>query len=251
MQVFISKSKIQFESKSTNGSLCQNNYICLVIATNLHILLQMKIKLIAILFFAATFALNAQDTVRIIHANYTTVFDKTLKYPVYVEWWDTRAKVNCSDPLPRKNQFQPDPELPFDTNLKSDYYKSGYDRGHMCPAADNKCLGALGLKECFYFSNMAPQVHSLNGGTWEKVERMTRDLSVQFDSVHVWAGSVGVNGRIGSVTVPLKCWKVIHVLRTGEWYSYIMLNEKEQNSIDPLKVSKHEVEKLSGFRFKL
>ena len=209
----------------------------------------MKILLLTALFIAAVFSLKAQDTVRIIHTNYTTVFDKALKYPVYVEWWNTREKVNCPDPLPRKDQFSPDPKLPFDTNLKSDYYKSGFDRGHMCPVADNKCLGEQVQKECFYFSNMAPQVHSLNAGNWGKVERMTRDLSVRYDSVHVWAGSIGNNGQIRSVTLPSKCWKVIHVLSTGEWYSYIMLNEKKQAGLDTQKVSKHDVEKLTGFKF--
>jgi len=211
----------------------------------------MKQFLLLTLFLAISSCILAQDTIRIHHTNYITIFDKTLKYPVYVEWWDTREKVNCENPLPRKDQFKPDPELPFDTNLKKDYYKSGYDRGHMCPAADNKCLGQQVLKECFYFSNMAPQTHSLNAGDWEKVERLTRDLSIENDSVHVWAGSVGVKTKIQTVSVPEKCWKVIHVLRTGEWHFYVMNNEKEiQTGIHSHEVSKQDVEKLSGFRFR-
>ena len=211
----------------------------------------MKQTLLLTILLAISIYTKSQDTIRIIHTNFTTIFDKTLKYPVYVEWWDTREKVSCSNPLPRKDQFKPDPEIPESTNLKIDYFKSGYDRGHMCPAADNKCLGEQVLKECFYFSNMAPQTHSLNAGDWEKVERLTRDLSIENDSVHVWAGSVGVRTKIQSVSVPLKCWKVIHILKTGEWYSYIMDNDTEQQAgVHSHEVNKLEVEKLTGFRFR-
>lgn len=210
----------------------------------------MRQYLLLLIFLTINLYTEAQDTVRIKHSNYITVFDKNLRYPVLVEWWNTKEKVSCSEPLPRKDQFNPDPALPDETNLSTDYLKSGYDRGHMCPAADNKCLGEQVMKECFYFSNMAPQVHSLNAGDWEKVERLTRDLSIQFDSVHVWAGSVGVKAKIKTVSVPIKCWKVIHILKTGEWHSYIMENEKEvQRGIHSHEVSKNEVEKLTGFRF--
>ena len=161
---------------------------------------------VAILFVSAT---QAQDTVRLKHTNYTTVFSVSKHYPVLVEWWATRAKVGCEKPLPRKDKFAPDPLLPEDSDLADDYKGSGFDRGHMSPAADNQCQTPLVQDECFYFTNMAAQYHSLNAGTWKSLETLTRNLALQKDSIHVWTGNIGVMKRIGKVAVQRQCWKVI------------------------------------------
>ena len=68
-------------------------------------------------------SLKAQDTVRLVHKEYLTVFSKSLKYPVLVEWWLTKEKVNCTNPIPRKDQFIPDPLLASETDLTKDYYR--------------------------------------------------------------------------------------------------------------------------------
>ena len=182
-----------------------------------------KILFILLVLFIHN-SIKSQDTIRIKHINYTTVFSKSLKYPIIVEWWETREKVGCSDPLPRKNQFKPDPLLVEETDLKSDYTGAGLDRGHMCPAADNECLGDEVLAECFYFSNMAPQYHSLNAGDWKSLETLTRNISLAKDSVHIWAGSIGVAKKIGSVSVPKQCWKVIYIVKDKEWQAYLFDN---------------------------
>ena len=104
------------------------------------------------------------------HTNYATFFSTTKYYPLYVEWWLTKSKVNCVEPLERKNDFRPDPLLYNGTNLNNDYSKSGYDRGHMSPAADNLCLGINVRMEGNYFSNISPQTHSLNAGDWNSLE---------------------------------------------------------------------------------
>ena len=39
-------------------------------------------------------SLQAQDVVVLKHTNYTSHFSKSKHYPVMVEWWITRAKVN-------------------------------------------------------------------------------------------------------------------------------------------------------------
>ncbi len=203
-----------------------------------------------ILFILSFVAAKAQDTIRIKHTNYTTIFSKSNHYPVLVEWWETKKKVSCKSPLPRKDQFGPDPLLMKETDLMEDYIHSGTDRGHMCPAADNECLGDKILTECFYFSNMAPQYHSLNAGDWKSLETLTRDLSIKEDSIHVWAGNVGVAKKIGKVSVPTKCWKVIYIVKTKEWMSFIFDNNTSSpDGIHNNQVDLIEIEKLTGFKF--
>jgi len=197
-------------------------------------------------------SLKAQDTVRLVHKEYITVFSKSLKYPVLVEWWATKAKVACKNQLPRKDQFAADPLLAKETDLMADYKGSGTDRGHMSPAADNECSGVKVLEECFYFSNMAPQYHSLNAGDWKSLETLTRDLAAKEDSVKVWAGSIGSAKQIGKIHVPTKCWKVIYIKKTKEWMAYIFNNDTSKpDGINNNKVTKEEIEKLTGFKFKI
>jgi endonuclease G len=170
----------------------------------------------------------AQDTIRLKHTNYTSVYSKSKNYPVLVEWWATKEKVSCPKPLSRKDNFKPDPLLPNNTNLADDYKGSGFDRGHMMPAADNLCQTPQVQDECFYFSNMSAQYHSLNAGDWKGVETLERKLSSEKDSVHVWCGNLGQIAKIGEVSVPEKCWKVIYVKSTNEWMAFLFVNDKKK-----------------------
>ena len=187
------------------------------------------------------------------HKGYTTMFDTVLKYPVLVRWVDTKNRVECgADKLARKDKFAPDPYLHAETNLEKDYVGSGYDRGHMCPAADNEC-DPDELVECFYFSNMAAQPHALNAGDWKSVEEETRQLTLANDSVYVWCGSVGIAKKFGvhNVVAPTKCWKVIYVVKTKIYLAYIMDNTfNKPVGMAHWAVKVPDVEKLTGFTFK-
>jgi endonuclease G len=208
--------------------------------------------LIVFLVFIINVSLKAQDTVRLVHKEYVTIFSKSLKYPVLVEWWVTKAKVTCTNPLPRKDRFAPDPFLIAETDLSVDYKGSGTDRGHMSPAADNKCSGPAAIIESFYFSNMVPQYRSLNAGDWKTLEVLTRDLAAKKDSIKVWCGSVGEAKKIGRVSVPIKCWKIIYVKKTKEWSAYLFNNDQSKpDGLANNKVTVKEIEKLTNLKFKI
>lgn len=195
--------------------------------------------------------LFAQDVVVLKHTNYTTHFSKSKKYPVMVEWWETRAKIGCSNPIPRKDNFKPDPLLPNETDLAADYVGSGYDRGHLMPAKSNQCQTPAIQDECFYFSNMAAQTHRLNAGDWKSLETLTREWAVKEDSVHIWAGNVGEIKRIGKVAVPKQCWKVVYYKKSNEWMAFLFDNDQSNpDGLNNNKVDLIDIEKLTGFKFK-
>jgi endonuclease G len=207
--------------------------------------------LLAIIFVFFAIGGRAQDVVVIKHTNYTTHFSKSKKYPVEVEWWITKAKVGCPTPLARKDNFKPDPQLPNETDLINDYKGSGTDRGHNMPAAENQCQTQDVQDECFYFSNMTAQYHSLNAGDWKSVEVLERQLAMENDSVHVWCGSIGVAKKIGSVSVPTQCWKVIYVKKTKTYMAYLFNNTADKpTGIDSHKVDVSDIEKLTHLKFK-
>ena len=193
----------------------------------------------------------AQDVVVIKHTNYTTHFSKSKKYPVMVEWWETRSKVGCATPLPRKDNFKPDPQLPIETDLSSDYVGSGLDRGHMMSAKSNQCQTQQVQDECFYFSNMSAQYHSLNAGDWKSLETATREWAIKDDSIHIWAGNLGEIKRIGKVAVPKECWKVVHDLKTKEWFFFLFTNSSDKPSgLKSHEVDRDILEKATGYKFR-
>ena len=211
----------------------------------------MKKLLTLIAFTLILIGSKAQDIVVLKHTNYTSHFSKSKKYPVMVEWWETKAKVACATPLPRKDAFQPDPQLMVETDIKADYVGSGYDRGHMSPAASNQCQTADVQIECFYMSNMAAQTHRLNAGDWKSLEVLTRDIASKQDSVHIWAGNVGEIKKIGRVSVPKQCWKVVYYKKSNEWMAFLFDNDQSApDGVYNNKVELIDIEKLTGLKFK-
>lgn len=211
-----------------------------------------------------------KDTITLVHIGYKTLWSSTLDYPLMVEWWDTKERVVCKQ-IPRKYNFGPDPLLPKETDIQKEYEVANksqrekglkvFDRGHMSPAADNQCPLVINgkqisaeilQKECFYFTNMAPQYHSLNAGDWKKLEERTRELTAIHDSIYVWCGSVGTQTVIADLHIPVKCWKIIYIKKLKVYECYIFNNTPDKPvGLDKWKVNKQDVEKLTGFKFNL
>lgn len=211
-----------------------------------------------------------KDTITLVHIGYKTLWSSTFDYPLKVEWWGTKERIICNK-IPRKDNFGPDPLLSKETDIQNQYDSlnkfqrkeklKGIDRGHMLPAADNQCSLFINgeqipadilQKECFYFTNIAPQYHSLNAGDWKKLEERTRELISIHDSIYVWCGSVGTQKVIADLHIPVKCWKVIYIKRLKIYECYIFSNTPDMPvGLGRCKVNKQEVEKLTGFKFNL
>lgn len=201
--------------------------------------------LLPLFFILSLTSAKSQDTVRLIHKNYTTVFSKSKAYPVLVQWWVTKRQVSCPTPVKRVDRFVPDPLLPKETDLALFYKGSGFDRGHMSPAADNLCDGELIMFECFYFSNMSPQYHSLNAGDWKSLETHTREIALKYDSIKVWCGNLGEVKKIGKLSIPEKCWKVIYIKSLKKYHYYIFNNDQSKpDGMSNNEVSPEEFKKL-------
>ena len=201
-----------------------------------------------LVFFLLALPLQAQDTVRVKHDNYESVFSVSKRYPVLVEWTVTRSKLECKNPAKRTDKFLPDPQIKKESNIDEDYVKSGFDRGHISPAADARC-NEKHMAESFYFTNMAPQYPGLNRGQWKNLEEWTRVLAVENDSVFVQAGCVGEIMRIKRVAVPTHCWKVIRVKDQVEAYVFPNVPEKSK-SFEMHKVPLDSVKKLTKLPIK-
>ena len=103
---------------------------------------------------------------------YTTSYNKDTRLPNWVAWCLTAEHTAGKYKRPGK-AFHEDEDVPKPRAVDWDYYNSGYDRGHMCPAADNK-WSADAMYESFLFTNMCPQNHILNVGDWNEMENQCR-----------------------------------------------------------------------------
>jgi endonuclease G len=149
----------------------------------------------------------------------------------------------------RTDNFRIDPKVKSNPVGSGDYSGSGYDRGHNMNAEDNRC-DKVGMDESFYFSNMTPQVPQLNRGVWKSLETEVREAAAVADSVKVWMGSVGEIKKIGKLSIPSQCWKVIYIKKSGQYFAWIFPNEiPKDKAVKTYEVKIIDVEKLSGLKF--
>ena len=189
--------------------------------------------------------------------NYTVSFNKKHNIPNWVAWHITSDELVERES--RTNDFQPDPELSTrDAVTTQDYVGSGYDRGHMCPAADNRYHWKT-MNECFYMTNMCPQHHHLNTGLWNDLEQQCRRMVNSRNGVYVVCGPIVSSdaspryiGRAHKVRVPDAFFKVIlSGVEQGrpKGLAYIFDNEVTTGSLENYACTIDEVEEITGIDF--
>ena len=184
------------------------------------------------------------------HTYYTLSYSEADKQAEWVAYYLTPASIN--GPQKRSSKFLPDPLLSNPVGSNS-YTKSGYDRGHLCPAADMK-LNAVSMAESFYMSNMSPQVPALNRGIWSKLEDKVRDWALEKNGLYVVTGPL-LNKSCGSVnqkiTVPCAYYKMVFKqTKTGvEAIAFLLPNAGSTQPLMQFVVSIDYIEALTGIDF--
>jgi endonuclease G, mitochondrial len=134
----------------------------------------------------------------------------------WIAWKTTRADLGAPAERP---DFQPDQRLPagFKRIKPSDYSASGYDRGHLVPAADRFANADL-LAETFLMTNIVPQTSSLNRYPWEQLESYVRGQVRRGWDAYQIAGVYGEQRKLKNrVMAPTNCWKIVAFVRSGRF----------------------------------
>ena len=186
---------------------------------------------------------------------YTTSYNNKSKNPNWVAWHLTKAHTYGDNQ--RKNEvfFEDETIERGQRATDNDYYNSRYDRGHMCPAGDNK-WDAQAMRESFLFTNICPQNHGLNKYEWNDLEIQCRDWAREYGAIDIVCGpiynSTGDQKTIGrnKVWVPDAFFKVI-LCRQGKpkAIGFFYRNEGvKQTKAEALR-SVDEIEALTGIDF--
>jgi endonuclease G len=153
----------------------------------------------------------------------------------------------------RPNSFRPDFDVRTESATPRDYNGSGYDRGHLCPAADMG-FDEQAMDETFLMSNMSPQVPAFNAGVWRELEELSRDWGRKFKKIYVVTGPVLTEralGQIGQtrVTVPARFYKVLYAPDQHRAIAFVLPNAVSNRPVMDYACSIDEVEKVTGMDF--
>ncbi len=149
--------------------------------------------------------------------------------------------------------FMPDPNVRTESATPRDYTGSGYDRGHLCPAAD-MAFDTNALRETFFMSNISPQAKGFNTGIWREMEELTRDWARKFGRIYVVTGPIlsrpGIK-QIGfsKVTVPVGFFKTIYAPKQEIAIGFAVPNQKSDRPVMEYAFHLDYVEKLTGIDF--
>lgn len=189
--------------------------------------------------------------------NYTLSFNKETNMPNWVAWRLDKKKL--VEKVSRKGYgFLPDPSLNArQAVVTQDYARSGYDRGHMCPAGDSRWSGEA-MKESFYMTNICPQHPNLNGGDWHELEQACRRWASE-GPVYIVCGPILYKkttpkyiGKAHRVRVPEAFFKVILAgVEKGKpkAVGFIYKNTAGNHPMSEYVNSIDQVERITGFDF--
>jgi len=185
------------------------------------------------------------------HTYYTLSYNEAHEQANWVSYHLTSAMEKGKEK--RTDNFRTDPSVSTGSATLNDYKGSGYDRGHLCPAADMK-LNHTAMSETFFLSNMSPQAPEFNRGIWKELEETVRDWAMQDGDIYVVSGPVFKDnkGAIGPdrVTVPGYYYKVIYDPHgQGKMIALLLPNGKGTKPLSRYEVTVDSIEALTGIDF--
>jgi len=185
------------------------------------------------------------------HNFYWLSYSEEHEQPFWVFYKLTPNHVNGT--IKRTNDFREDKKISTGSAQNEDYLKSGYDRGHLCPAADMK-LSKLSMSETFYLSNMSPQLPEFNRKTWANLESKVREWVLIEKELYVISGPVFINNidTIGdnNVIVPGYFYKIIFdITDEQKMIAFLLKHEYSEKPLYSFVTTVDSIEYLTGIDF--
>lgn len=183
------------------------------------------------------------------HTYYSLAYSEENEQAFWVFYELTPELINGTQS--RTDDFRADPMVSTGSASLADYSGSGYDRGHLCPAAD-MTLNKTSMSESFYLSNMSPQLAGFNRGIWSSLESQVRKWALEYSKLYVVTGpifkdniaSIGAN----KVTVPGYYYKVLFD-GNDKMIGLIMPNASSSKSLNQFVVNVDKIEQETGIDF--
>lgn len=186
------------------------------------------------------------------YEGFTVSFNPNNKTPNYVAWELLGHETDGASS--RSNKFWTDRTIDGCPDTR-DYSHSGYDRGHMCPAGEQK-WSEEAMHNSFVMANICPQKHELNSGAWKTLEDKERLWARRDSVIIIVAGPIYDScdtETIGSnnVRVPSAFFKVLLAPYASPMRAigFVYPNMKCDGNMAAYAVSVDDVEKMTGLDF--
>lgn len=186
------------------------------------------------------------------HTGYIVSYNKDLKLPNWVSYELTREETKGKEK--RSNRFITDPLVKGLIATNADYARSGYDKGHMAPAADMK-WSPQAMEASFYFSNICPQHSQLNRRGWKKLEEKIRDWAIADSAIIIICGPIITKQpkTIGKnkVAVPQQFFKVVlsPFAKPMRAIGFLFNNRQAVEPLSTYAVTIDSIERLTNIDF--
>jgi len=186
------------------------------------------------------------------YTGFTLCYNETHEQAAWVTYELTGKEVKSNN-AERENDFREDPAVSTGSAVPADYKNSGYDRGHLAPAADMK-FSKKAMSESFLLSNISPQDKDLNRELWRMLEEKTRDWAVRDKNLIIVTGGIlkGNLKKIGKknqISVPKNYYKILLDYKNNKAIAFIMPNKECTKEMDYYAVSIDKVEEETGLNF--
>ena len=185
---------------------------------------------------------------------YTSSYNTSYGIPNWVAYELTRSEA-ASQEAKRSDKFMPDPKVKGRSATNDDYKGSGYDKGHMAPAADMKWSETV-MEQSFYFTNICPQVPGLNRGVWKYLEEDIRKWAIRDSALVIVCGPLFTKEQVRyipetHVAIPDAYFKVVCSPYTPEprGIAFIFPNGKVSKKASEYVVTIDSVEAITGMDF--
>ncbi|MBK2025926.1 DNA/RNA non-specific endonuclease [Francisella philomiragia] len=195
-----------------------------------------------------------QSNLYLCRDGYVVGYNYQTKEASWVVFKLTKSKV--ANKLKRDDKFKEDGDIPFVYRATlDDYYRSGYDRGHLASYASMD-FSKKSADESFLLSNMSPQKAGLNRQGWERLETDERIWANMYDSIYVYTGPIYKKQKIhktigdNKIAVPDYFFKIIYVPSKNQAIAFVMPNARvEKTKIANYRVSIKDIERRTGLHF--
>ena len=186
------------------------------------------------------------------HNFYTLSYSERHEQAEWVAYELKKSELGSSNF--KRPYFIDDPEVDSGSASWRNYKRSGYDKGHLCPAGDRR-FSREAFEETFYTSNISPQLHDFNAGIWNNLEQKTRYWAAKYDGVYVVTGGI-LNGKLKqigkeAVSVPNYFYKILLDNSRGEYktIAFLVPHEDSEKPLNKFVVSIDQLEKMTGIDF--